>query len=67
MTENHDPALCSLAACELCDVFADGYTRGKAKGFFEIEIWDGSHAHTCGCESCRLVKLIIAKTKGEGL
>ena len=28
----HDPALCPLNYCQLCDVFGAGYTRGKEIG-----------------------------------
>ena len=64
MTANHaahDPVACDEAACQRCDDYANGYQRGKAKARFEIEVWDDTHALTCGCEPCRIVRGIVAK------
>ena len=47
--------------CQRCDDYAYGYERGKSKARLEIEVWDGTHAPTCGCEPCRIVRGIVAK------
>ena len=57
----HDPALCETVSCELCAAFEDGYQRGKSKARFELEVWDGSHNHGCGCEPCRIVRDLLAR------
>ena len=33
----HDPALCLKTACDLCDVYAEGYSRGKDAAYSEIQ------------------------------
>ena len=62
---NHDVTLCEIPSCELCAAFEDGYTRGKSKTQFEMDVWDGTHALTCGCEPCRIVRCILAKVKSR--
>ena len=58
--QEHDPALCETVNCELCAAFEAGYHRGKAKGFFDLEMWYGSHDPACGCEPCRIARGILA-------
>ena len=62
---NHDVTLCELPICALCDAWAEGYQQGKDKARFELEVWDGTHALTCGCEPCRIVRGILAKVKSS--
>lgn len=59
---NHDVTTCREAICPQCTAFEDGYARGKAKARFELEVWDGSHAPGCGCEPCRIVRGILARS-----
>ena len=58
---NHDVTLCEIPSCELCAAFEDGYTRGKDKARFELEVWDGLHARGCGCEPCRIARGILGR------
>lgn len=62
---NHDVTLCKLPTCDACDAFKEGYERGKAKAYFEIEVWDNRHPPECGCTPCRIVRGIIAKALGN--
>lgn len=49
----HDPALCGLAACEMCDVYGNGYAAGKAKAVSEIAgALSAGHGAGCGCTPC---------------
>ena len=57
----HDPVTCDEAACQRCADFANGYQVGKDKGRLEIELWNDTHALTCRCEPCRIVRGIVAK------
>lgn len=66
MTANHaahDPVTCDKAACQRCDDYANGYQVGKTKARLELELWDDTHALTCGCEPCRIVGGIVAKVE----
>ena len=38
METGHDPAYCSLAYCQRCDDYGDGYSRGKDKAIWEEEL-----------------------------
>ena len=64
MIYEHDPAWCETVSCELCDAFYQGYTEGKKKGRDEIETWDDTHARSCACAPCRIVRGIMGKAGG---
>ena len=56
----HDPALCLKTACDLCDVYAEGYSRGKDAAYSEIQarLCSGHHGDDCGCRPCLIVRRI---------
>lgn len=61
----HDPALCDLPVCSLCEAHGLGYTRGKEKAYADVRaVLDGlDHAAGCGCEPCRLIRDVMAAAR----
>ena len=59
MTESSRP-VCDCY--EPCDCYAEGYTHGKEKAYFEVRtILDSNHAESCGCEPCRTVREVLRR------
>ena len=62
MTTTHNYASCQVPVCLACDSYADGYTAGKTKAFFEIEqAPDRTHSQTCGCRPCTVVRGVVKR------
>ena len=53
---NHDPAMCDLVSCELCDVYGLGYSRGKTAALQNLRdhVEDNGHDSICMAVSCAL-------------
>ena len=60
---------------EPCACYAEGYTQGKDKAYFEMNNFDWTqHAKCCGCEGCtafgkvlvRMLKHMAASEDQEG-
>ena len=50
----HNYASCPSIACNLCDAYGDGYSRGKASAVFEILNVGTDHLSGCGCTPCKV-------------
>ena len=61
MTDQERP-LCDCP--EPCGCYAEGYAAGKDKAYFEIEmaLHDDTHAATCGCQPCRIKRVVLEAT-----
>ena len=58
MTDTSRP-LCDCP--EPCTCYAEGYTAGKAKADFEIEMAD-THNAGCGCWPCQIKRAVLETT-----
>ena len=54
----HDYASCADAACQRCDDYGDGYSRGKEACNSELRAWS-PHAPGCGCGPCLTVAAVV--------
>ena len=61
----HNYAGCAVEPCGTCAAYGDGYSDGKDKAYFEIDVAldEANHAAGCGCRPCATVRAVLERGK----